>query len=469
RPPRRTGGCAPSARPSATAPAPRSARGRPRRRVPPHRSRPRPRTTPSAPGSRRRSPQPCSARRAPRRSSCRPGGAARRPSAGGPARPHVGGAPVRRARPARRPANARSSSCRPLAGPRRARASCPALLAHCTGAARRSIRRPGAAARRPWTGGRRGRTVGAARFGGAPVRGRQSPQVSMLALVDPESRVPAAYPIRAVRALADAALTELSPVFDAMYAETGRPSVPPERLLKASLLMALYSVRSERAFREQLDYKLLFRWFLGMDLAEPSFDPTVFTKNRQRLLRHRVAQEFFDVVVAQARRRNLMSEEHFSVDGTLIEAAASLKSFRPHDEEPPPGLPDDRGNPLVDFHGQKRSNATHASTTDPEARLMRKGNGNEAKLVFVAHALMENRNGLLADLQTTEADGYAERDVALEMLDQAADRGFRPKTLASEVNLTVDAAIKSAFRARRNTNWLDIARRSGGEAVRGVG
>jgi len=291
----------------------------------------------------------------------------------------------------------------------------------------------------------------------------------MLALVDPESRVPAAYPIRAVRALADAALTELSPVFDAMYAETGRPSVPPERLLKASLLMALYSVRSERAFREQLDYKLLFRWFLGMDLAEPSFDPTVFTKNRQRLLRHRVAQEFFDVVVAQARRRNLMSEEHFSVDGTLIEAAASLKSFRPHDEEPPPGLPDDRGNPLVDFHGQKRSNATHASTTDPEARLMRKGNGNEAKLVFVAHALMENRNGLLADLQTTEADGYAERDVALEMLDQAADRGFRPKTLASEVNLTVDAAIKSAFRARRNTNWLDIARRSGGEAVRGVG
>jgi transposase len=254
----------------------------------------------------------------------------------------------------------------------------------------------------------------------------------MLALVDPESRVPASHPIRAVRALADAALVELSPVFDAMYAEGGRPSVPPERLLKASLLMALYSVRSERSFCEQLGYNLLFRWFLGMDLVEPSFDPTVFTKNRQRLLRHRVAQEFFDAVVAQARRRDLMSDEHFSVDGTLIEASASLKSFRPRDEERPPDPPGGGGNPLVDFRGQKRSNATHASTTDPEARLMRKGNGKEAKLVFMAHALMENRNGLLADLQTTEADGHAERDAALEMLDQAADRGFRPRTVAAD-------------------------------------
>lgn len=208
-------------------------------------------------------------------------------------------------------------------------------------------------------------------LGVRPMRGRQKQQASMLALVDPASRVPAAHPIRAVRSLADAALAEVSPVFDAMYAETGRPSVPPERLLKASLLMALYSVRSERSFCEQLDYNLLFRWSLEMDLAEPSFDPTVFTKNRQRLQRHRVAQEFFDVVVAQARRRNLMSDEHFGVDGTLIEALASLKSFRPRDKERPPDPPENPGNPLVDFRGQKRSNATHASTTDPEARLMR--------------------------------------------------------------------------------------------------
>ena len=255
----------------------------------------------------------------------------------------------------------------------------------------------------------------------------------MLALVDPALRVPAGHPIRAVRALADAALAELSPVFDAAYAETGRPSVPPERLLKATLLVALYSVRSERSFCEQLGYNLLFRWFLGMDPVEPGFDPTVFTKNRQRLMRHRVAQEFFDVVVvAQARRRNPTSDEHFSVDGTLIGASASLESFRPRDEEPPPGPPENPGNPLVDFRGQKRSNTTHASTTAPEARLMRKGNGEEARLVFMAHALMENRNGLLADLHTTEADGYAERDAALEMLDQAADRGFRPRTVAAD-------------------------------------
>ena len=253
----------------------------------------------------------------------------------------------------------------------------------------------------------------------------------MLAFVDPETRIASTHPIRAIRRLADLALAELSSIFDAMYAQSGRPSVPPERLLKASLLMALYSVRSERSFCEQLDYNLLFRWFLGMDLVEPSFDPTVFTKNRQRLLRHRVAQEFFDAVVVQARQRNLMSDEHFSVDGTLIEASASLKSFRPRDEERQEP-PDDPGNPLVDFRGQKRSNRTHASTTDPEARLMRKGNGKEAKLVFMAHALMENRNGLLADVQTTEADGYAERDAALEMLDQAEQRGFRPTSLGAD-------------------------------------
>jgi hypothetical protein len=202
--------------------------------------------------------------------------------------------------------------------------------------------------------------------------------------------------------------------------------------LKASLLMALYSVRSERSFCEQLGYNLLFRWLLGMDLVEPSFDPTVFTKNRQRLLRHRVAQEFFHVVVAHARRRNLMSDEHFSVDGTLIEASASLKSFRPARRRAaarPAGRP---GQPAG---GLPRPEALEHQAREhdrPRGRLMRKGNGKEARLVSMAHALMENRNGLLADLQTTEADGYAERDAALEMLDHAEERGFRPWTVAAD-------------------------------------
>ena len=226
------------------------------------------------------------------------------------------------------------------------------------------------------------------------MRGRREPQVSMLAFIDLETRVPAGHPLRTIKGLADRALAQLSPEFDRMYAQIGRPSIPPERLLKASLLISLYSVRSERGFCEQLDYNLLFRWFLGMNLMEPSFDPTVFTKNRERLLKHRVGQALFDEVVLEADRRGLLSDEHFTVDGTLIEAAASLKSFKPKDGDPPKTTDDDPGNPSVDFHGERRSNATHQSTTDPEARLLRKGKGKEAKLVFMAHALMENRHGL---------------------------------------------------------------------------
>ena len=190
-----------------------------------------------------------------------------------------------------------------------------------------------------------------------------------------------------------------------MYANVGRPSIPPERLLKSSLLIALYSVRSERAFCEQLDYNLLFRWFLGMNLIEPSFDATTFTKNRERLLKHGVGQALFDEVVLEADRQGLLSDEHFTVDGTLIEAAASLKSFKPRDGDPPRTTDADPGNPSVDFHGERRSNATHQSTTDPEARLLRKGKGKEARLVFMAHALMENRHGMLVDFQTTQATG----------------------------------------------------------------
>ena len=264
------------------------------------------------------------------------------------------------------------------------------------------------------------------------MRGRHDPQVSMLAFVDLETRVPPDHPLRTINRLADRALAQLSPAFDRMYADVGRPSIPPERLLKASLLISLYSIRSERGFCEQLDYNLLFRWFLGMNLMEPSFDPTSFTKNRERRLKHRVGQALFDEVVLEADRKGLLSDEHFTVDGTLIEAAASLKSFKPKDGDPRKTADDDPGNPSVDFHGEKRSNATHESTTDSEARLLRKGKGKEAKLVFMAHALMENRNGMLVDFQTTQATGTAERDIVPVLVDQAKERGFHPTTLGGD-------------------------------------
>jgi transposase len=251
------------------------------------------------------------------------------------------------------------------------------------------------------------------------MRGRNESQVTMLSLVTPDQRVPKAHPLRKVKALADAALAALSPTFDAMYSTVGRPSIPPERLLKATLLMAFYSIRSERLFCEQLDYNLLFRWFLDMDGVEESFDHSTFSRNRQRLLEHEVAAKFLAEVVGMARGAGLMSDEHFTVDGTLIEAWASVKSFRPKDEDPkdrPP--PDDPGNPTVNFHGERRSNETHASTTDPEARLARKGNNQPAKLSYLANALMENRNGLLIDLCVEPATGYGERVGALAMLDE---------------------------------------------------
>jgi transposase len=210
----------------------------------------------------------------------------------------------------------------------------------------------------------------------------------MLAFLDPETRVPPGHPLRPIRRLADAALVELSPLFDRMYAEVGRPSIPPERLLKASLLIALYRVpsgrRSERAFCEELDHNILYRWFLGMDLVEPSFDPTSFTKNRARLLPHRVARAFFDVVVWHAQQRRLLSDEHFTVDGTLIEAAASLKSLkRTGGADGPPAPPADPGHPRVNFRGEKRSNATHASAS---ARVVRAAPGRARSCPGGGHA-----------------------------------------------------------------------------------
>ncbi len=273
------------------------------------------------------------------------------------------------------------------------------------------------------------------------MRGADTKQSSMLMLMSPETRVPKDHPIRRIKKLADEALTKLSPTFDAMYSAVGRPSIPPERLLKATLLMALYTIRSERQFCEQLDYNLLFRWFLDMNMSDESFVPTVFTHNRNRLIAHDVAGEFFRAVIEQARAAHLMSSEHFTVDGTLIEAVASLKSFkRKDDDDTTP--PDDPGNPTVDFHGEKRSNETHESATDPDAKLARKSNGTTAKLSYSAHALMENRNGLLVDFQIDTADGRAERRMAITMLDESlpgdrritlgADRGYDTRSFVDE-------------------------------------
>jgi transposase len=256
------------------------------------------------------------------------------------------------------------------------------------------------------------------------MRGEERRQRSMLMVMNVEERVAKDHPLRRVKQLADAVLKGLSGVFASMYSATGRPSIPPERLLKASLLMALYTVRSERLFCEQLDYNLLFRWFLDMGLDQASFDHSSFSTNRARLLEHEVAGEFFRGVVGQARALKLLSDEHFTVDGTLVEAWASLKSFK-RKGEGPGQPPDDPGNPTVNFHGERRSNQTHQSTTDPEALLARKGKGKEARLCYSANALMENRHALLVDFQVEPADGYAERRAAIAMADERLAGGRR--------------------------------------------
>src|SRR5437763_16347368 len=223
------------------------------------------------------------------------------------------------------------------------------------------------------------------------MRGGDRIQSAMFSYLSPETRVRKEHPLRAIRAMVDSALGAMSPLFDRMYSELGRPSIAPEKLLRAQLLQMLYSVRSERLLMEEIDYSVLFRWFVGMNLDEPVWDVTVFTKNRNRLLDGDVAREFLGEVVKQAQEKNLTSDEHFTVDGTLIEAWASLKSFQRKNRKDTP--PDDPGNPTVDFHGEKRSNETHESTTDADARLARKGNGKEAKLSYQGNLWTENRNG----------------------------------------------------------------------------
>jgi len=275
------------------------------------------------------------------------------------------------------------------------------------------------------------------------MRGEPSKQRSMLSLVGPEQRVPKNHPIRRIKGLADVELKRLSPVFDAMYSGMGRPSIPPEVLLKSCLLIVLFSVRSERQFCERLDYDLMFRCFLDMGMDEPTFDPSVFAKNKERLLEAEVAQQFFDGIVAQARGLGLVSKEHFTVDGTLVEAWASLKSFKPKDEKDrKQDPPDDPKNPTVNFHGEKRSNTTHESTTDPESRLARKGHCQAAKLSYSAHVLMENRNGLCIDISVAPATGDAEWEQALSMVRRQCEEGTAPSTLGADAGYDVRRFIE---------------------------
>jgi transposase len=248
------------------------------------------------------------------------------------------------------------------------------------------------------------------------MRGSDERSDFLFSYVSPEQRVPADHPMRPIRRIVDAALGRLSPRFEAMYTDFGRPSIPPEQLLRALLLQVLYTVRSERLLIEQLEYNLLFRWFVGLGMDEPIWDHSTFSKNRDRLLRGDIADAFFAEVLAEARTHGLLSDEHFTVDGTLLEAWASQKSFRPKDEDPPMP-PSDPKNPAVNFRGERRTNDTHASTTDPDARLYRKGDGQPARLVYMGHVLMENRSGFVVDTEVTPADGYGERHAALTMLE----------------------------------------------------
>lgn len=262
------------------------------------------------------------------------------------------------------------------------------------------------------------------------MRGSDQQTSHLFSYIAPEQRVRADHPLRQIRRMTDEALTALSPRFDRMYSDLGRPSIPPEQLLRALLVQALYTIRSERLLMEEIDYSILFRWFVGLGMDEAIWSPTTFSKNRDRLLEGDIAAAFFDAVVDQARQAQLLSDEHFTVDGTLLEAWASLKSFRPRGETPTEP-PDDPGNPTVNFRGESRRNDTHASTTDPDAMLARKGTGREAKLAYSGHVLLDNRHGLVANVCVMAATGTAEREAAVLLVQQApqavtvgGDKGF---------------------------------------------
>lgn len=273
------------------------------------------------------------------------------------------------------------------------------------------------------------------------MRGDDQQSGHLFSYLSPEQRVPADHPLRAIRQMTDEALRQLSPQFEALYATTGRPSVPPEQLLRALLLQALYTVRSERLLVEQLEYNLLFRWFVGLGMDDAVWTPTTFTKNRERLLAGDIARQFFAAVLAQARSRRVLSDEHFTVDGTLLEAWAGQKSFTRTDGTSRGPSDDDPSNPTVNFHGERRTNATHRSTTDPDSRLAKKGPGREAKLAYVGEVLMENRHGLVIDACVVTATGTAERDAATDLL-QALPA--RPATVGGDKAYDTRAWVETA-------------------------
>jgi len=297
------------------------------------------------------------------------------------------------------------------------------------------------------------------------MRGNDIQQDAMFSYLSPEQRVPADHPLRPIRQMVDTVLKRLSPRFEAMYAEGGRPSIPPEKLLRALLLQCLYSVRSERLLMEQLDYNLLFRWFVGLNMDDPIWDFTVFSKNRERLLEADVARAFFTEIGKLAREQGLLSDEHFTVDGTLIEAWAGQKSFKPRSGAPPPPTDSDPGNPCVNFRGERRTNDTHASTTDADAKLYKKAKGQEAKLAFLGHVLMENRHGLVVETRLTAATGTAEREAALEMIGAKRQRKRGRLTLGGDKNYDTHEQVATLRALKVTPHVAQNTGRPGGSAI----
>ena len=296
------------------------------------------------------------------------------------------------------------------------------------------------------------------------MRGDDPRDESMFSYVTPEARVRPDHPLRPIRRMTDAALERLSPRFDRLYSTTGRPSIPPEQLLRALLLQMLYSIRSERLLMEELDYSVLYRWFVGLSLDDAIWDATTFTKNRDRLLDGDIADAFFAEVLAAIKADGLLSDEHFTVDGTLLEAWASHKSFRPKGTKRTP--PDDPKNPTVNFHGQQRRNDTHQSTTDPDARLYKKGSGHEAKLAYLGHLLTENRHGLIVDTAVTTADGTGERDAAIVMLGELPLTS-RHVTVGADKLYDTAAWVAATRRMRITPHVAQSTKRRGGSAIDG--
>jgi len=295
------------------------------------------------------------------------------------------------------------------------------------------------------------------------MRGEDIDQNDLFSYVSPEERIPGDHPLRRIKRMADQALKGLSRDFGKLYSDLGRPSIPPEKLLRALLLQALYSIRSERQLMEQLDYNLLYRWFVGMSVDEVVWNASTFSKNRDRLLERDIAQKLLAQVVEQADEAQLLSHEHFTVDGTLIEAWASLKSFRRKDGEPP-APPDDPGNPTVNFHGEKRSNQTHESATDPEARLARKSDGQGARLSYCGSVLMDNRHGLIVGVDLRMATGTAEREAAMELM---SGRGGRGVTLGADKAYDTHGLVAGLRGVGVTPHVARNTKRNGGSAIDG--